>query len=377
LLAVVLCTICPSPAAASQATARMVGGTAVTGPNWNAWYSSVAAIAGRDQDGYGWRCTGAVIAPRLVLTAGHCLEGATRVQVAVGVRDLALESPTVLNGTGVSFHPDWRGGAGLDAALVHLDGDAPVPPVAIAGADEDGLWGAGLGRIATAETGIRSAGWGWTVGDVLSPSDALVEATFDALAHTSCGYYRGYDPSWMFCLGSRTASSCNGDSGAPLLAANAGSVRLVGIVNGGEDGCPTGPWVGVHARALRGWLGAHGASIAATTWQGPTATASGGGALPSFRVRSVTGTILFRRGSSTARLKLSGRYRTSARKVRVQVVATRRGKRLVRRWVVGTKRSFTFNRTFGGFRRGVPVKVRISFYADGFPTVYLGTFRTR
>ena len=74
-----------------------------------------------------WRCTGTLISPTVLLTAGHCaeLEGPARVWFEESVTT-ALGYPTSGGYTGIAHvYPGWQGGLFLpdtgDAGVVVLD----------------------------------------------------------------------------------------------------------------------------------------------------------------------------------------------------------------------------------------------------------------
>jgi len=56
--------------AAPSATASIVGGSTALSEEWP-W---AAFILAADKKGEGFSCSGTVIAPNLILTAGHCVE---------------------------------------------------------------------------------------------------------------------------------------------------------------------------------------------------------------------------------------------------------------------------------------------------------------
>jgi len=52
---------------------KIVNGTATTLSDWNDKFSGVVGIIAYLGDGDGYMCTGTLIAPNVVLTAGHCV----------------------------------------------------------------------------------------------------------------------------------------------------------------------------------------------------------------------------------------------------------------------------------------------------------------
>ena len=90
----------------------------------------------------GTHCTGAVIAPRRVVTAAHCLVAprtgrlvrAERVHVLLGYArgDFTAHRRGRAITLAPGFVPERRGPPGADWAILELDGDAPVPALAFA-----------------------------------------------------------------------------------------------------------------------------------------------------------------------------------------------------------------------------------------------------
>jgi trypsin len=252
-------TACATAAAALALTASpssaIVGGHAAAAGA----YPSVAEI----HLGKSFLCTGTLIAPTWVMTAGHCgsLTGATGFGSPAAwpapLIDVYLGSNQAGQGalapvSQVIVEPDYLATSGYDITLLRLASPATQAPTRVAGATEGGLWTAG-----TSETIV---GWGTTSEGGDTP-DTLQEANVPITTDAYCaGAYSDFDPATMVCAGfpQGGVDTCQGDSGGPLFGrTGAGALKLVGATSFGE-GCAQAGKPGVYARvadtALREWV---------------------------------------------------------------------------------------------------------------------------
>src|SRR4051812_13185267 len=193
-------------------------------------------------------CTGTLIAPQWVLTAGHC--GSATGSLTMG----AVASPVawppaayeVVLGTvyadghggethsvsEVAVDSDYlvTNGTGNDVTLMKLDQPTKIAPMRIAAVGERSSWLPG--KLTTV------AGFGLTAEDASDPPDQMQVAQVPITTDEYCANaYPGglstagddgsFDPKTMVCAGypQGGTDTCEGDSGGPLLS----SVPSVGF----------------------------------------------------------------------------------------------------------------------------------------------------
>jgi secreted trypsin-like serine protease len=221
-------------------------------------YPAVARIS------YGaFLCTGTLISPDTVLTAGHCssVTGAA-VSSPIGwpaaLIDVRIGGHTPTAGervpvSKVTIPPQYLLGSGSDISLLTLSKASTKVPVKVAGTADRSIWSAG-----TLET---IAGWGVTEEGGDTPAvlqEAQVPITTDAYCNGAYG--SSFEPDTMVCAGfpEGGVDTCQGDSGGPMFGVSAaGGLRVVGSTSWGE-GCAQPGKPGVYARVadapLREWI---------------------------------------------------------------------------------------------------------------------------
>lgn len=233
------------PASASA----VVGGTAVKAGS----YSFVVAVG----DTAGPYCGGTLIAPRVVLTAAHCLTlkptGLGELRVFAGSRTITVDRSTqggthMIGLTAVVVHPKFNEQSmHYDAALLILDepvANARILPMADA--------------LTLAGTSVSAAGWGTTQERVAVMRHELRSVTLKIGTTQSCTRGNtirgGYFAPSMMCASNPGRDTCSGDSGGPLVGTSDGRTVMVGITSFGF-GCAKDGHPGVYTRvtAIRAW----------------------------------------------------------------------------------------------------------------------------
>ncbi|MEU1627905.1 serine protease [Streptomyces sp. NPDC020096] len=246
-------------AGAGERHERVIGGR----PTRTSAHPWMVALASRERFGVdrsGQFCGGALIAPRVVLTAAHCFgrdvlgsdwRAIHDLRVVAGRSDMRTQQGREFPVRRVWINPSYnpRTNAG-DLAVVRLDRAVPGRAIRLAGSGD-------MGRYHEEHATVY--GWGDTSGHG-SYSPILRAArvrliSSDQCAHAYPGSIAGtYLPASMVCAGESQGGrdACQGDSGGPLVAHG----RLVGLVSWGT-GCGEAAHPGVYTRvsAFAGLLG--------------------------------------------------------------------------------------------------------------------------
>ena len=249
VLVLVSCCVLASPFApplassafASSIEAPVVGGTAVPAGEWP---DTVAVLASNAM------CSGTLIAPDVVLTAGHCIDTHPKL-VVVGSVDLARPGGMAIPVKSATAYPSWK--SSYDVGVLVLDHAAPATPRAIASActvKEHLAAGAKVHVVGFGLTTVSGDGTNTRLHEAMIPVDDPT-CTQDSACQPSVA------PGGEFTAVGSGVDACFGDSGGPIYIDTKSGPALIGVVSRGEAliGEPCGGGgVYVRADAVAHWI---------------------------------------------------------------------------------------------------------------------------
>lgn len=221
-------------------------------------YQVALLIAGRANRFLAQFCGGSLISPDTVLTAAHCLEGATagEIDVLAGTNSLAQGGGgTRVPARRLRIHPGYNPRTlGNDIGIVQLGVSLPYPLIRTIQPGEDTLWDPGTVATVT--------GWGNVSRFGIRFPKLLHEVEVPIRSDRYCGHPGRYGSEFigskMFCAGNVDGGedSCQGDSGGPIVVPDDPSGRvLVGIVSWGIDcALPEFPGIYTELAAYSGFV---------------------------------------------------------------------------------------------------------------------------
>jgi len=186
------------------------------GPNWSSF------------------CTGTLITPTVVVTAGHCLEGRGAGSFQIFFGNDVQGSGDYRQVSELLIHPDYNGQqVESDIALVRLSsaapaGISPIPPLP-----------AGSGLTAADEgSTVTFSGFGVTENNT-SGEKLTVTSTIGKVCPGPSGC--SYSGAWVVARAMGYPNSpggpCSGDSGGPAFVSRGGVEYLVGVTSYGDPNC--------------------------------------------------------------------------------------------------------------------------------------------
>ena len=188
-------------------------------------------------------CGGALIAPQVVLTAGHCVAGTgatTDIEVTAGVTDRQSKDALKVRSVEVILAPGFQGEvAGDDWALVKIDRALDLETLDLTAGE------------APTEGTYTVLGWGLKGEKAIKQQRRLRYATVPIVPDKTCS--DAYEKvkvdlveDEQFCAGREGVDTCQGDSGGPIVGKDVtGRWVQVGIVSWGL-GCGRPGYPGVY-----------------------------------------------------------------------------------------------------------------------------------
>jgi hypothetical protein len=176
-------------------------------------------------------CSGTLVAPRTVLTAGHCIDPPLDGQGAVTFGDDTGEAGQRVAIERATVHPE------VDLALLTLVDPAPALPMPLFTGDVDDHLGEPVALV----------GFGVT-GDLASDPGSKRRGWSRIDHATDVKLYTGYDEqgAWV----------CHGDSGGSVVLEVGDLGQLAGVVSTGAPECGTPPNGHVRVDAQADWIAA-------------------------------------------------------------------------------------------------------------------------
>ena len=182
-------------------------------------HHAVAALVYQGQE----FCTGTLIAPRTVLTAGHCLK-----ETGFGAADISVFFGNKVGGSGSSIeaakwkaHPSYYlepdGTPMNDVSVIVLAEDGPVAPMAWQSSPLPNIVG----------KSVLMVGYGVTSATKQTGEGTRRQVTAKVSDQDSTFIYRGGTKS----------GTCQGDSGGPTLLNENGKLTVVAVTSFGDQTC--------------------------------------------------------------------------------------------------------------------------------------------
>ena len=212
LKTIALFTLAFTTAATAAGVDHVVGGTTVAK---GAFPDAVAVLAPTAA------CTGTLIAPDVVLTAGHCIE-VDPVEVILDTTDYTGTGGEVIRVKSATAYPGWENA--YDVGVLVLEHASKVAPRAIASAC--------TAKALVAGAKVEVVGFGLTTQAGTGDNSVLHKAALTVTDPTCTGSLdcvRKLAPTGEFVAGGAGKDACFGDSGGPIYLGDA----LIGVVSRG------------------------------------------------------------------------------------------------------------------------------------------------
>ena len=196
-----------TPARADMSHLTIVGGAPEQG------LPAVGALVEQGE----WYCSGTLVSPTVVITAGHCVEGMSpeSMQFFVGADASNLEGGKLVQVKSVHSEPGYANDDTHDIGVVVLADVAPAIPIPVRLSALPDVTGQSLLFV----------GYGLTSGNGTGGQKRAVEIPISAVRPNELEYS---DPQ---------RNTCSGDSGGPALMNIDGALHLVAVTSAGDADC--------------------------------------------------------------------------------------------------------------------------------------------
>lgn len=262
VLAVVVCGFAAlAPQATASPRTQIVGGQTASADTFP-WMAAIIDQIDPETVGF---CSGTVVSPHIVLTAGHCvvddetggIMSPAGYTVVTGNVNWTASPRQVLGVSQILIYPNYIIGGSLDgwgdAALLVLSAPTSAPAISLATS-------ANAERLQPGTPAVI-AGWGDTFYGQAKQQRELEWAETVVQSGGYCeGNAPGFHPLGQICTvnpPSFGTGTCHGDSGGPLIAEGPGGSGVIelGVTSSGDPECATSqPHVFTRADLIASWV---------------------------------------------------------------------------------------------------------------------------